>query len=213
MKRLFTFLLLGAMISPVAAQEVDQEGLAKEILSELSEEAKTYKTVTIDFSLTIKTTQGKTIQNGKAKAKGSQFYYETEDRKVYSDGKAVWTFLEEEEECYIDNLEDLDGGINPSEILTIWENNFKAKYDKEISADVHQIKLYPMDTEKSKYHTVTITVNRKTKKVEKAIIKTKENATVIMNFNSITPNKEIPDSDLKWNPAKHGNPDVIDNRM
>jgi outer membrane lipoprotein-sorting protein len=213
MKRLFTFLLLGAMTSPVVAQETDQQDLAKEILDELSAEAKTYKTVTIDFSLTIKTTQGKTNQNGKAKAKGSQFYYETEDRKVYSDGKSVWTFLEEEEECYIDNMEDLDGGVNPSEILTIWENNFKVKYDKEISTDVHQIKLYPLDVEKSKYHTVTVTVNRKTKKVEKAIIKTKENATIIMKFNSITPNKEIPDGDLKWNPAKHGNPDVIDNRL
>ena len=209
MKKLFTIFLFGAISFAGVAQ--DQE-LAKEILNELSEEAKTYKTVAIDFSLTIKSAQGSTSQKGKAKAKGTKFFYETEDRKVYSDGKSVWTFLTEEEECYIDNLEDIDGGINPSEILTIWENNFKFKYSKEVSEGIHEIKLFPKDAEKSKYHTVTITVDRNNKKITKAVIKTKENASILMKFSKITPNVELSDSTFKWNGAAHGDPDEIDNR-
>ncbi len=212
MKKIFTLLLLGAMISPSFAQDEANEKKAKEILDVLSTEAKTFKTLEIDFEITVKGKDINTTQKGKAKSKGTKFFYETEDRKVYSDGKAVWTYLTEEEECYIDNLEDMEGGMNPSELMTIWENNFKFQYVKETSTDVHVIKLFPKDVKTSKYHTVILTVNTKTKRVTKAIIKTKENVTIMVKFKTIKPNTEINDNVFKWNSAQHGNPDEIDNR-
>ena len=61
----------------------------------------------------------------------TEFYYETEERKVICNGEIVWTLIPDDDECYIDNLSDLDNAINPSEIFTIWEDGFNYKYIKK----------------------------------------------------------------------------------
>lgn len=211
MKKLLAIFLMGSLAMSGFAQEEDEK--AKKILDDLSAESKTFKTVEVEFKLVVKGGDMNTTTEGKAKIKGGKYYYETSDSKVFSDGKTVWTYLVEENECYIDNLEDLDGGINPGEILNIWEDNFKYQYSKEISPNVHEIKLFPKDSKNSKYHTVIITVDAEQKRIMKAIIKTKENVMILFNVNKFTPNVEIPDETFKWNPAKYKGVDEIDNRF
>lgn len=211
MKKLLSLFIIGTLGFTSFAQEVDQTEKAKKILNEISAESKTYKSIAVEFNLVVKGGELNSSQNGTAKIKGGKYFYQTDDRKVYSDGDKVWTYLVEENECYIDKLADLDGGINPSEILNIWEDNFKYMYSKEISADVHEIKLFPIDTKKSKYHTVIITVDSKQKRITKAIIKTKENVIIMFTVKSLTPNVEIADDVFIWNPAKFKGVEEIKN--
>lgn len=210
MKKLLSMFLLGSVTLAGIAQ--DDDAKAKKILDELSLESKTYKTVDVEFKLVVKGGDVNSTTDGKAKVKDGKYYYETSDSKVFSDGKTVWTYMIEENECYIDNLEDLDGGINPSEILNIWEDNFKYQYSKEISPNVHEIKLFPKDSKNSKYHTVIITVDTEKKRITKAIIKTKENVMIMFTITKFTPNVEISDDTFKWNPAKYKGVEEIDNR-
>ena len=211
MKKLFTFFMLGALSLTAIAQEEDQSEKAKKILDEISAETKTYKSITLDFKLVIKGGELNSSQEGTAKVKGDKYFYETEDRKVYSDGVKVWTYSAEENICYIDKLSDLDGGINPSEILNIWEDNFKFQYSKEVSEGVHEIKLFPINTKESKYHTVIITVDSKKKRITKAAIKTKENVMILFTIKSLTPNVELSDEDFKWNKAKFKGVEEVEN--
>lgn len=210
MKKLFTFLVLGAVMSVGVAQENDEK--AKKILDELSAETKKYNSVEVDFTLVIKGGDMNSNQKGKAKVKEGKYYYETESTKVFSDGKSVWSYMVEENECYIDNLEDLEGGINPGEILNIWEDNFKYQYVKEVSEGVHEIRLFPKDAKNSKYHTVVITVDMNKKTIVKAVIKTKENVLILFTVDSLTPNVEFSDDTFKWNAAKFKGVEEIDNR-
>jgi outer membrane lipoprotein-sorting protein len=212
MKKLLSLLLIGTLgFTGMAQDEADQSEKAKKILDEISAESKTYKSLSVDFQLVVKGGEINSSQSGTAKIKGGKYFYETEDRKVYSDGEKVWTYLVEENECYIDLLEDLDGGINPSEILNIWEDNFKFQYSKEISANVHEIKLFPKDTKNSKYHTVIVTVDSQKKRITKAIIKTKENVMILFTVKKLTPNVDISDGTFKWNPAKFKGVQEIEN--
>ena len=80
------------------------------------------------FKLEVNSEDFNEVQNGYALIKNDQFYYKTEEREVTSDGKNVWTYIFEDNECYIDLLTDLDNTINPSEIFTIWQSGFKYKY-------------------------------------------------------------------------------------
>jgi outer membrane lipoprotein-sorting protein len=211
MRKMWTLLMMSGMfISPFA--QVDDAQKAKKILDELSAETKTYKTVTIDFKLSIKGTEVNSSSSGKAYTKGKNFYYETEDRKVFGDGKTVWTYLVEENECYIDNLEEVDGGINPTELLNIWEKNFKYLYSKEVTAGVHEIKLFPIDTKKSKYHTVVLTVDSNKKRINKVVIKTNDNVMIQFTITNLVPNTDISDESFKWNKAKFKGVTEIDNR-
>ncbi|CAG5083575.1 LolA family protein [Parvicella tangerina] len=210
MKKLLTLLILGTVAVSSVAQENDEK--AKKILDKISEESKSYKTVEVDFKLVIKGGDMNSNQSGTAKVKDGKYYYETETTKVYSDGETVWTYMVEENECYIDNLEDLDGGINPGEILNIWEDNFKYQYNKEISATEHEIKLHPVDAKDSKYHTVIVTVDTEKNQIKKAVIKTKENVLILFTITSFTPNVEIKDEAFTWNKAKFKGVSEIDNR-
>ncbi len=210
MKKMLTLLLVGGMFFSTTAQDDTQK--AKKILDDLSIETKKFKTISIDFKLSIKGGEVNSSSSGKAKIKGKSFYYETEDRKVYSDGVTVWTYLIEENECYIDNLGDVDGGINPSELLNIWEKNFKYTYSKEVSTGVHEIKLFPMDPKKSKYHTVILTVDATKKRINKVVIKTNDNVLIQFTISTLTPNQEIGDDVFKWNKAKFKGVTEIDNR-
>lgn len=210
MKKLFTLFVVGALALSGVAQENDEK--AKKILDDLSAESKNYKTVQVDFSLVIKGGDMNSNQKGTAKVKDGKYYYETESTKVFSDGETVWTYMVEENECYIDNLEDLDGGINPGEILNIWEDNFKYQYSKEVSPGIHEIKLFPKDAKNSKYHTVIITVDSNKKQIKKAVIKTKENVLILFTVNKFSPNVELSDETFKWNKAKFKGVEEVDNR-
>jgi outer membrane lipoprotein-sorting protein len=211
MKKILTLFIMGVMGFTAIAQEEDQSEKAKKILDEISAESKTFKTLSVDFRLVIKGGELNSDQSGTAKVKGDKYFYETDDRKVFSDGVKVWTYLIEENECYIDKLADLSGGINPSEILNIWEDNFKFQYSKEVSPGVHEIKLFPINTKDSKYHTVIVTVDSNKKRISKAIIKTKENVMIMFTIKTLTPNVEISDDTFKWNPAKYKGVEEIEN--
>lgn len=214
MKKILTLLLLVTISFGFQAQTPEEDPVekAKKILDKISAESKNYKTLSVNFKLVVKGGEMNSSQSGVAKIKDGKYFYETEDRKVYSDGKTVWTYLVDENECYIDNLKDIDGGINPSEILTIWENNFKYQYSKEISADLHEIKLHPVDSKNSKYHTVIITVDSKKNSIKKAVIKTKENVLIMFTIDTFTPNVTIDEQIFNWNPAKFKGVSEIDNR-
>ena len=111
--------------------------------------------MTFDFTLGIKSQDINEVQNGKAIISENNFYYQTTDREVISNGTSVWTYMKEDNECYIDDINDISEDLNPSEIMTIWEDNFKVNYIDEVISNeqtLQRIKLYPIDVKNSKYH-------------------------------------------------------------
>jgi outer membrane lipoprotein-sorting protein len=212
MKRILLSLSLGLFLLSLNAQE-DKDILAKKILTELSEKTKTYKSMSIDFKLTIKSKEINESQVGKAQTKGTKFHYTTPDREVFCNGETVWSYIEEDNECYIDDAEDVSD-FNPSEIMTIWDKNFNHQYVKEVSAgsNVHEIKLFPTNPKESKYHTIVLTADRNKKQVKKVIIKQKDGLTLIFSINKFIANSEINDAVFKWQKAKHPGVTEEDNR-
>lgn len=212
MKNLLVLMVIG-LFGTISAQE--NKELAKQILAELSEEAKSYKTMTIDFKLSIKSADLNESQTGKAYTKGTKYYYSTDEREVMSDGETVWTFMKDDNECYIDEAKEVSGDFNPSEIMTIWDKNFNYQYIKEEKVGettLHELKLFPKDPKNSKYHTVILKVNRDKKQVSKVIIKTKDGVTLLFNISKLVPNQDVSESKFKWDKTKHPGVSEIDNR-
>jgi len=198
MKRILLSLTLGLFFLSFNAQE-DKDILAKKILTELSYKTKTYKSMRIDFKLTIKSKEINESQAGKAQTKETKFHYTTSDREVFCDGETVWSYIKEDNECYI---------------MTIWDKNFNHQYVKEVSAgsNIHEIKLFPANPKESKYHTIVLTVDRNKKQIKKVIIKTKDGLTLVFSINKFIVNSEIDDSVFKWQKAKHPGVTEEDNR-
>ena len=188
-------LLLGLSITAQNSTEKDKE--IKIILDKLSKKLKGHSTMIIDFKLSIKSSDINESLTGKAFTKGNKFFYTTEDRDVYSDGESVWTHSKEDQECYIDDIEDLDGGINPSELMTIWEKNFKSKHFGTKDG-ITEIRLYPTNPKESKYHTIILKIDEAKNSIKKITIKTKDAVTIQFSIHKLISNTTINDSKFTW---------------
>lgn len=207
---LFNFLTL----SVFAQLDSDQEK-CKNILQKISNSIENNISTKFNFTLEIISEDFNESQNGYVLIQDGKFYYKTNEREVISDGVNVWTYIIEDNECYIDLLEDLDNTINPSEVFSIWEDGFKFKYisNEKLNNDLlHKIKLFPSKPSESNYHTVIMEVNETKKTIKEVSIKTKDGVTIKININSLTANSKILPNQFLWQKSKYVGVDEIDNR-
>ena len=209
-------LILILISSAYFGQSLESEDLkCEKILQEVSDKIQKNNASKFNFKLEIKSEDINEIQNGYALIEKEKFYYKTDEREVICDGINVWTYLPEDNECYIDLLEDLDNTLNPSEIFTLWKEGFKFKYmNKTIvnNQTIHKIKLFPSEPDKSTFHTIIMDVNESLKLITEASVKTKDGVTINTTIGKLTSNPKINIKQFSWDASSHPNTDEIDNR-
>ena len=189
----------------------DQNMMSKEILAKVSDNYQQYSSMKFTFTLNINSQDFNEEQKGFAIMKDDKFYYETKERKVICDGETVWTVITEDDECYIDNLSDIDNTINPSEIFTIWKTGFNYKYVKK-EGNNHFIKMFPQSPDKSKYHTIIMKVDEGSNSIKQSTVKTKDGVSIKLTITNLEGNPVISENTFLWAESKYPNVDVIDNR-
>ena len=208
---LFTILILVFTTNFLSQNLSDQNSISKEILAKVSDNYQQYSSIKFTFTLNINSQDFNEEQEGFAIIKDDKFYYETAERKVICDGKAVWTVIAEDDECYIDNLSDLDNTINPSEIFTIWKTGFNYKYVKKEDNN-HYIKMFPQNPDKSKYHTIIMKIDENSNTIKQSTVKTKDGVSIKLNITDLKGNPVISINTFTWAESKYPTIDIIDNR-
>ena len=213
----FVLIIILNVITPIyLGQSSESEELKCErILQEVSDNIQKNNASKFNFKLEIKSEDINEIQNGYALIEKEKFYYKTEEREVICDGINVWTYLPEDNECYIDLLEDLDNTLNPSEIFTMWKEGFKYMYVKKILVNnqtIHKIKMFPSQPDKSNFHTIIMDINESLKLISEASVKTKDGVTIKTTITELISNPKINVKQFSWDENSHPNTDEIDNR-
>ena len=216
LNKILLILILIIISTTFFGQSFESEDLkCEKILQEVSDNIQKNKAYKFNFKLEIKSEDINEVQNGYALIENEKFYYKTEEREVICDGVNVWTYLPEDNECYIDLLEDLDNTLNPSEIFTLWKEGFKFKYmNKTIvnNQTIHKIKMFPTEPDKNTFHTVLVNVNESLKLITEASVKTKDGVTIKTSISKLTSNPKINTKQFSWDADSHPNSDEIDNR-
>jgi outer membrane lipoprotein-sorting protein len=216
LNKILLILILIGISSNFFGQSLESEDLkCEKILQEISDNIQKNNSSKFNFKLEIKSEDINEIQNGYTIIQKEKFYYKTEEREVICDGVNVWTYLPEDNECYIDLLEDLDNTLNPSEIFTIWKEGFKFKYmDKKIvnNQTIHKIKMFPYQPDKSNIHTIIMEVNESLKLIIEASVKTKDGVTIKTSISKFVSNPKVNTKQFFWDEDSHPNSDEIDNR-
>lgn len=211
MKKILGLLFIGLTTLSVTAQDAKAKG----ILDKVSAQTKEYKTVTVDFTVTISSPDNSPIkQKGKAYMKGDKYYLSMPDQEIFCNGAKVWTYIKDDNECYVSEVdEDDEDVIRPSELLTIWEKGFTYKYSKELTyagKACHEIYLYPKDKKSSKYHTVIVRIDKTKNEVVYAYIKGKDGVNMKYNLTKLVKNTTIADSKFTFVKSKYPGVDVIE---
>lgn len=213
-KILFLSLLL--ISGSLFAQDNTQK--AKTILDDLSKKVKGYSTMQIEFTMHLKTPDVNEQQKGKATTKGDKYYVEMAGKQIQSDGKKVWTYDPDANECVVTCLDDEETSdeedlLNPSKMFSFWEDGLKYTYVQETTdggVTVHEIKLVPKDPKKSKFSQITLYVNKAKTEIHKVIVKGKNGEVMTYKVSKFTPNVSTEDSDFKFNKSKHPGVTMID---
>ena len=188
-----------------------QDQKAKDILDKVSEKTKGYKTISVEFSLTITGADMPTVkESGKAFLKGDKYKVELIDQDIYCDGVTITTHVKEDKECYTSSVEDNEEEmLTPDKLMTIWEEGYKYKYIKETTFDgqpVHHINLFPKDPANSDFHTVILKIHKEKLEIISAYIKGKDGTNMHYVLKNMKKDEPISDATFVFDRAKH--PDV-----
>jgi len=187
-----------------------QDEKAKKILDDLGAKTKAYKTISISFSIVITNPEEGSEpikRKGKAYLKDEKYKVELMDQDTYCDGETITTHLKEDEECYTSAVDEQDeDAITPSNMLTIWEEDFNYEYKRETTFNdvpVHQIHLYPKNPKDAKFHTVILKIDKQKMQILSVYIKGKDGQNMRYIVKTFTPNTDIPDSKFVFDRSKY----------
>ncbi len=197
-----------------------QDAKAKGILDQLSAKTKTYTSMSASFEYTMKNVAEdiEETQKGSLVTQGDKYHLEIAGQKIISDGKTVWTVLDEAEEVQINEVPEADETedyISPTKILTLWEKGFKYKYDKSMTlngVEVDVINLFPEKADEQSFHTIKLYVNKAKMVVDQIDIKGKDGTDFVYVIKTFKTNETVPASTFVFSTTNNPSYDVIDLR-
>ena len=222
MKKTFLFIAIATLSFIATSQEkyTDKDPKAQVILDKLSAKHKAIDNIIIDFSASFSGVKIKSqTLSGTAYKSGEKYAYYTPDYKVINDGRSNWLFIKSENEVTITSNEDADEGsglMSPTQLLSIWEKGFKYKFIGEGrvgSKTLQEVRLFPDNPKKSKYHTITLIIDKVANELNKVEIKGRDGVNMVYNIKDFKSGKTITGSKFKFDKSKYPNCSVNDMRF
>jgi outer membrane lipoprotein-sorting protein len=216
MKHIF---LLGTFLASVFFAYTQPDSKAKQILDEVSQKTRSYKSISADFVFSMENKELEIFEQneGSIKLKGQKYVVELPDIgvKVFSDGKTIWNYMSDGNQVIISNME--DGGselMDPSSVFTIYEKGFQSRYagEKTVGNEkVHQIELFP-DNESYEVSKILLSISEDDKMIKSALLYETEGNIYGVEVKKMDTQTELPDSFFVFNTGDYGDVEVIDFR-
>lgn len=175
---------------------------ATDILNQVTRTTKSRKTITLNFTFTVKNGEMEEVQKGDLKIKNNQYWYSIFGTTKISDGKSVAEVIEEDKEVSISltNFNDPDE-FSPQEMFTIYEKGYKYRHmgkKTENGIILDLIDLYPDADNLHPYRRITLFVNTLTSEIKKIELFHKTSAKIFtVDVNESVYDDEIPDNIFK----------------
>ncbi|MBW6489583.1 MAG: outer membrane lipoprotein carrier protein LolA [Lentimicrobium sp.] len=205
-------LLLTTLIIFIAFAVVAQSDTkAKSILDEVSAKTKNFKTIKIEFTYKMENPAQKISEsfNGTLFSKGDNYKLIFSGQEVFSDGKNMWTFLKDANEVQINEAENTENSFSPTNLLSSYNENFKAKLIQENSKQ-YIIELTPI--QKKNFNKVRIVTDKTKKIVNSLTVFDKNGSTYTYIVNKFETEIPFKDNMFTFRVEDHPGVDVIDMR-
>lgn len=216
MKRiLFAFALIGTISFTAAAQNVAK---AKEILAAVSKKYRSYDVVKTDFTFTLNNVAAKVKETQQGtlyvKANANKYKVAMTNQDLISDGKVQWTYLKNDQEVQISNVDNSGDAINPAKIFTIYEKGFKYAYtgEQKVGGKTFQmIDLTPTDSKKSIFK-VRLSIDKVSRQIANVVIFEKNGNNYTYQVKTFSPNIKVPETTFAFDAKKYPGVEVVDLR-
>ena len=142
------------------------------------------------------------------------------EMQIFCDSRTFWNYLPEQNEVYISDPADAQNQdevllSNPSSIFTMYQKDFKYRYNGEKDAGgtaAYEIDLFPFDIEKP-YHTVKLLIEKRTYRL--VSMQTFEKQGIIHTFtvSGFKSRVKTDDEAFEFRPGEHPGIEVVDTRF
>ena len=208
------FLLISELLS---AQTVPKDAKAKSILAAVSKQYRSYDMVKADFSFTLKNQQANIseTQNGTlfVKSKMNKYKVSVGNQELISDGKVQWTYLKNDNEVQISDINTSPDALNPAQIFTIYEKGFKYVYlgETKLNGKVYQnIELAPSATRS--FSKIKLRIDKVNKQINNIVVNDKNGNVYTYFIKTFTPNVKVPETTFSFDAKKHPGVEIVDLR-
>jgi outer membrane lipoprotein-sorting protein len=204
--------LFALTLSLTLSAQKDPE--AMKVLGEFSKKATSAPSVTIEFTLVTSNAQegDVTTLTGSAIISGDKYQLKLPDNNIWTDGKAVWSYLPDINEVTINESDPDDESFmsKPSLLFTMYREGYKVRMVEQTASE-WVIDLYPEEIA-SDLIRIRLRIGKDLYDLKGAEYKTKDGIT--MNLTSDKYDLTFkPGADFfTFNPADHKGVDVIDMR-
>lgn len=216
--RKILYLIVLFVAGGVLNASAQSETKAKAILAEVTKKYKGFDAIKAEFSLTVNNPQAKVneTQSGTlyVRSKYNKFKVVLKDQEMMSDGKNQWTWLKEDKEVQLSEVDNSPNALNPARIFTIYEKGFKSLYTNDSKANgktYHHIELTPTDA-KSPYFKIKLKIEQVSKQIVNAVIYDKNGSHYTYAIKTFMPNVKIADSVFAFDAKKHPGVEIVDLR-
>jgi len=136
------------------------------------------------------------------------------DQELYSDGKSQWTYLKENKEVQISDVDNNADGVSPAKIFTVYEKGYKYLFtgEKKVGAKTFQtIDLSPLDIKKTVFK-IRLTIDKAAKQITNVVIFDKSGNKYTYAIKTFTPNVKVAESVFAFDAKKYPGVEVVDLR-
>ena len=192
---------------------------AKDILKKVSEETRSFSTISAEFSFSMKNIEMDIDEkyDGAIKIKGQKYCVNVPKNgyTVISDGETLWTYMKDGNQVMVANIDDEGSELmDPSSIFSIYEKGFDSKFVGEKKTDgktVYEINLFP-DGDEYDVTKITLLINKKTSMIYSAILYGTDENLYEIKVKSLKTNTDFSDSEFVFDASKYDDVEVIDFR-
>lgn len=213
MKKILVLSFIAMFLTSMELPNKDK--IAHKLLKDVSKKYKAYKTLKSDFTVLSESSDGKTkkTDKGNLQIKGNNFRLSFGGQEIFCNGKFIWTYTKETNECTKDKYNpNAASGLNPAKIFTIWEKGFLFASDgsyKKGATEIAKIKLTPTDKKKP-YFLMDLEVDKNAKTVQGLKVSFKAGNKQTYTITSQTPNVNMANSVFEFNPASYPGVEMVD---
>lgn len=224
MKKLSSFLLLLSLLTTSFAQDLvgieQSDPQAKAILDGMKNKYEGYKSLDIDFTLTIEfPEEDAEVQKGHISQQGDKYKLDLGNQSIISDGQSLWVHLKNRNEVQINDIEEGMGDedmLSPNNLLRMYEKeNFLYALVGEAFEGgkmVQKIEFKPLDTD-SEYFKMRLTIDKQTQQLNRIKTFSKDGSRYTLDIDNFAPNKIFTDGHFSFNKSNFPGIHVEDFRM
>ncbi len=215
--KIITILLSVFIIALNSKAQQDQK--AKEILDKVSENTRSFKSITADFSFSMENEEMDIHEKneGSIKIKGKKYVVEIPDVgvKIFSDGITVWNYMKDGNQVTISNIEDSGNELmDPASVFSIYEKGFNSRYLGEViegGKNCYQIELLP-DNEEFEVSKINIHISKSEMIIHSAQLYGTDGNIYGILVKKMDTSKDLNDAEFVFNQANFPDVEVIDFR-